>query len=269
MEALSAKLSKYLSPQVYSSIFTGDRSVEIASNRKKLTVFFSDIVEFTTITDRLEPEEITSLLNRYLTEMSKIALTYGATIDKYVGDAMLLFFGDPESKGANQDAEACVRMAIAMQRRLRELEREWRESGLQRSFQVRMAINTGYCTVGNFGSEDRMDYTIIGNEVNLASRLQSHAEPGGVLITHETYSLVKDIAPAEEQKPVHIRGFADPVRNYKILGLYDDLVEQGRVIREERDGVRILLNLERQDKVGAVQALESVLSRLRALPDAD
>jgi PAS domain S-box-containing protein len=269
LEALSAKLSKYLSPQVYSSIFTGDRSVEIASNRKKLTVFFSDIVEFTTITDRLEPEEITSLLNRYLTEMSKIALTYGATIDKYVGDAMLLFFGDPESEGAKQDAEACVRMAIAMQRRLRELEREWRESGLQRSFQVRMAINTGYCTVGNFGSEDRMDYTIIGNEVNLASRLQSHAEPGGILITHETYSLVKDIAPAEEQKPVHIRGFADPVRNYKILGLYDDLVEQGRVIREERDGVRILLNLERQDKVGAVQALESVLSRLRALPDAD
>jgi adenylate cyclase len=269
LEALSAKLSKYLSPQVYSSIFTGDRSVEIASNRKKLTVFFSDIVEFTTITDRLEPEEITSLLNRYLTEMSKIALTYGATIDKYVGDAMLLFFGDPESEGAKQDAEACVRMAIAMQRRLRELEREWRESGLQRSFQVRMAINTGYCTVGNFGSEDRMDYTIIGNEVNLASRLQSHAEPGGILITHETYSLVKDLAPAEEQKPVHIRGFADPVRNYKILGLYDDLVEQGRVIREERDGVRILLNLERQDKVGAVQALESVLSRLRALPDAD
>jgi adenylate cyclase len=201
--------------------------------------------------------------------MSKIALTYGATIDKYVGDAMLLFFGDPESKGAKQDAEACVGMAIAMQRRLRELEREWRESGLQRSFQVRMAINTGYCTVGNFGSEDRMDYTIIGNEVNLASRLQSHAEPGGILITHETYSLVKDIAPAEEQKPAHIRGFADPVRNYKILDLYDDLVEQGRIIREERDGVRILLNLEKQDKVGAVQALESVLSRLRALPDAD
>jgi adenylate cyclase len=269
LEALSAKLSKYLSPQVYSSIFTGERSVEIASNRKKLTVFFSDIAEFTAITDRLEPEEITGLLNRYLTEMSKIALTFGATIDKYVGDAMLLFFGDPETRGAKQDAETCVRMAIAMQRRLRELEREWRDSGLQRSFQVRMAINTGYCTVGNFGSEDRMDYTIIGNEVNLASRLQSHAEPGGILITHETYSLVKDIAPAEEQKPVHIRGFADPVRNYKLLGLYDDLVEQGRVIREERDGVRILLNLERQDKAGAVQALESVLSRLRALPDAD
>jgi len=268
LEALSSKLSKYLSPQVYSSIFTGERGVEIASNRKKLTVFFSDIAEFTAMTDKLETEEITSLLNRYLTEMSKIALKYGATIDKYVGDAMLLFFGDPETKGAREDAEACVRMAIAMQRRLRELQREWRDAGLQRSFQVRMAINTGYCTVGNFGSEDRMDYTIIGNEVNLASRLQSHAELGGILITHETYSLVKDIAPAEEQEPVHVKGFADPIRNYKILGLYDDLVDEGRVIREERNGVRILLDLERQDKAGALEALESVLSRLRALTDA-
>ena len=269
LEALSAKLSKYLSPQVYASIFTGERSVEIASTRKKLTVFFSDIAEFTSITDRLEPEEITSLLNHYLTEMSKIALTFGATIDKYVGDAMLLFFGDPETKGAKQDAEACVRMAIAMQRRLRELGREWQDAGLQLSFHVRMAINTGYCTVGNFGSEDRMDYTIVGNEVNLASRLQSHAEPGDILITQETYSLVKDICPTEEQRPVHVRGIADPVRNYKILGLYDELVEQGRVIREEHDGVHILLNLGRQDKAAALEALESVLSRLRALPDAD
>jgi PAS domain S-box-containing protein len=267
LEALSSKLSKYLSPQVYSSIFTGERSVEIASSRKRLTVFFSDIAEFTAMTDKLEPEEITSLLNRYLTEMSKIALERGATIDKYVGDAMLLFFGDPDTKGAEQDAVACVRMAIAMQRRLRDLQREWQEAGIQRSFQVRMAINSGYCTVGNFGSEDRMDYTIIGNEVNLASRLQSHAEPGSILITHETYSLVRNVAQAQEQKPVQVRGFADPIRNYKIVGLYDDLIEQGTVIREERDGLRILLDLARQDKAAAVEALEGVLSRLRALPD--
>ena len=269
LEALSSKLSKYLSPQVYASIFTGDRSVEITSNRKKLTVFFSDIVEFTSITENLEPEEITSLLNHYLTEMSKIALEYGATIDKYVGDAMLLFFGDPDTKGARQDAEACVRMAIAMQRRMRELQREWREAGHQRPFEVRMAINTGYCTVGNFGSADRMDYTIIGNEVNLASRLQSHAEPGAILMTHETYSLVKDIVPAEEQEPVQVKGFAKPIRYYNLLGLYDDLVSEGSVIREEDDGLRILLDLQRQDKARAIRKMENVLSRLRALPDGD
>jgi adenylate cyclase len=230
-------------------------------------VFFSDIVEFTSITENLEPEEITGLLNHYLTEMSNIALEHGATIDKYIGDAMLLFFGDPETRGARQDAEACIRMAVAMQRRMRELQREWREAGQQRPFEVRMAINTGYCTVGNFGSADRMDYTIIGNEVNLASRLQSHAEPGGILMTHETYSLVKDIVPAAEREPVQVKGFVRPVRNYRVLGLYDDLADEGRVIRDERDGLRILLDLQKHDKSAAIEIIETVLSRLRALPD--
>ena len=122
LEVLSTKLSKYLSPQVYSSIFTGQRNVEIASSRKKLTVFFSDIADFTATTDDLESEELTGLLNHYLTEMSKIALEHGATIDKYVGDAILAFFGDPETKGVKEDALACVNMAIAMQRRMRELQ---------------------------------------------------------------------------------------------------------------------------------------------------
>src|SRR5262245_44246128 len=262
LEILSTKLSKYLSPQVYSSIFTGQRGVEIASSRKKLTVFFSDIANFTATTDDLESEELTSLLNHYLTEMSKIALEHGATIDKYIGDAILAFFGDPETKGVKDDAIACVNMAIAMQRRLRELQFEWRDVGLEKPFQLRIGINTGYCTVGNFGSEDRMDYTIIGNEVNLASRLQSHADLGGILISHETYSLVKDAMLAEEQTAIQAKGFAKPVRNYKVLDRVDELIEQERVIREEQDGLRVFLDLQRLDKARAAEALKSILSRL-------
>jgi adenylate cyclase len=262
LELLSTKLSKYLSPQVYSSIFTGQRNVEIASNRKKLTVFFSDIADFTATSDDLESEELTGLLNRYLTEMSKIALEHGATIDKYIGDAVLAFFGDPETRGIKEDALACVNMAIAMQRRMRELQFEWRDAGLEKPFQLRIGINTGYCTVGNFGSEDRMDYTIIGNEVNLASRLQSHAELGGILISHETYSLVKDLVLAEEQGPIQAKGFAKPVRNYKVLDQLDKLIDQRRVIREEQDGLRIFLDLQKLDKASAVQALQSILLRL-------
>ena len=110
---------------------------------------------------------------------------------------------------------ACVNMAIAMQRRMQELQFAWRDAGLEKPFQLRIGVNTGYCTVGNFGSEDRMDYTIIGNEVNLASRLQSHAELGSILISHETYSLVKDTILAEEQDPIQAKGFAKPVRNYR------------------------------------------------------
>ena len=264
LEILSTKLSKYLSPQVYSSIFTGQQSVEIASNRKKLTVFFSDIVDFTATTDDLESEELTGLLNHYLTEMSKIALEHGATIDKYIGDAILAFFGDPETRGVKEDAMACVNMAIAMQRRMRELEFEWREAGLEKPFQLRIGVNTGYCTVGNFGSVDRMDYTIIGNEVNLASRLQSHAESGGILLSHETYSLVKDIVLAEEQDPIEAKGFAKPVRNYKVLDQFDKLIGERRVIREEQDGLRVFLDLQKLDKGNAVQALKSILSRLES-----
>jgi adenylate cyclase len=263
LAALSRKLAKYLSPQVYNSIFTGAQSVEIASNRKKLTVFFSDIADFAGTTEKLESEELTQLLNRYLTEMARIALEFGATIDKYIGDAVLAFFGDPESKGVKQDARDCVRMAIAMQRRMRELQWEWQELGAEKPFQMRIGINTGFCTVGNFGSEDRMDYTIIGNVVNLASRLQAQVDPGGILIGYETFALVKDDVATEEQSAMTAKGLAEPIRCYKVLGIYDELVRQGSVIREEEDGLRLLLDLRKQDRAHAIEVLESVLTRLK------
>src|SRR5262245_21983630 len=263
LEALSTKLSKYLSPQVYSSIFSGSKEVKIVSSRKKLTIFFSDIADFTATTDDLESEELTTLLNHYLTEMSEIALAHGATIDKYIGDAVLAFFGDPETRGVKEDAIACVNMAIAMQRRMRELQAEWRDRGSQKPFQLRIGINTGYCTVGNFGSEDRMDYTIIGSEVNLASRLQSHAELGGILLSHETYSLIKDHVLAEERTPIHAKGIAKPVRNYEVSALVDDSVKQGHALYEEQEGLRVLVDLQKLDKAKAVKALERVFTRLK------
>lgn len=264
LEALSSKLSKYLSPQLYQSIFAGKQNVEIASKRKKLTVFFSDIAAFTETTDNLESEELTDVLNHYLTEMSAIALEYGATIDKYIGDAVLLFFGDPESRGVKEDARACVLMALAMQRRMRELEQEWRNRGLERPFRIRMGICTGFCTVGNFGSRDRMDYTIIGNEVNLAARLEAAAEPGGILLSNETNALVQDIVLTEEQPPMTVKGFARPISNYKIVGTYEDLVEEGRVVLQEKEGLRVLVDLTKQDKAQAIAALEEVLSQLKS-----
>jgi class 3 adenylate cyclase len=145
---------------------------------------------------------------------------------------------------------------------MEELQFEWRDSGLEKPFQLRIGINTGYCTVGNFGSEDRMDYTIIGGTVNLASRLQSHAEPGGILISHETYSLVKKLFVAMERAPIQAKGFIKPIRNYKLVGQADGLMDQGRIIREERDGLTVLLDLQKLDKATAVPALKSILSRL-------
>jgi class 3 adenylate cyclase/PAS domain-containing protein len=266
LESLSSKLSKYLSPQLYKSIFSGEKNVEVASQRKKLTIFFSDIAGFTETTDVLESEELTSLLNQYLTEMSSIALEYGATIDKFVGDAIMLFFGDPETRGAKEDAVACVRMAIAMQKRMRDLQAEWRERGQEHVFQLRIGVNTGYCTVGNFGSDDRVDYTIIGNEVNLAARLQSHADLGGILLAHETYSLVKDAVFAEETGTITVKGFARPVRTHRVAGLYDDTALEGRIIRHEQDGLILTIDrkkLTRKRKAEAIKALQEAVGQLK------
>jgi DNA-binding response OmpR family regulator len=263
LETLSSKLSKYLSPQIYQSIFRGDQNVEISSKRKKLTICFTDIAGFTETTDNLESEELTNVLNHYLTEMSVIALQHGATIDKFIGDAILLFFGDPESKGVAEDAKACVMMAIAMQRRMRELEQEWRNRGLLRPFRIRMGITTGFCTVGNFGSRDRMDYTIIGNEVNLAARLQSATEPGSILLSHETNALVQGLVMTEEQPPITVKGFPKPISGYKLVGTYDELVKAGRVVLEERDGLHVLVDLTKQNRTDVIEILEGILSKLK------
>lgn len=213
---ISAKLSKYLSPQVYRSIFSGERDVEISTERKKLTVFFSDIKDFTATTERLQPEELTEILNEYFTEMSKIAEAHGATIDKFIGDAIVAFFGDPETKGTAEDARACVLMALEMQTRLTELEKVWRSRGLEHPFRARMGINTGYCNVGNFGSEERMDYTIIGAEANLAARLEGIAEPGGIVVSYETYAHVRDQISATALEPVRFKGIARDVIPYRL-----------------------------------------------------
>ena len=266
LETVLSQVGKYMSPQLYQAIFSGEQKVEIASKRKKLTLFFSDIANFTEITDQLESEELTALLNQYLTEMSKIALEYGATIDKFIGDAMVLYFGDPETKGVKKDAAACVQMAIAMQRRLKNLQVEWREQGLiDRPFETRIGINTGYCTVGNFGSEDRMDYTIIGSEVNLAARLEANADAGGILLTYGTYSLVNDWLLAEEQEAIAMKGFAKPIGTYRVTGIYDELAAEGRVIHRDQTGLSLTIErdkLSREDKAKAIQTLKEVQARL-------
>lgn len=109
-----------------------------------------------------------------------------------------------------------------------------------------------------------MDYTIIGSAVNLTARLQSHSEIDGILLGHETYSLVKDDVAVEEQTPIKVKGFAEPVRCYKVLGLYDDLAEEGSVIREESDGFKVLLDLQKRDRAAAVAALEAIVAKLKA-----
>ena len=244
LESLSNQLSKYLSPQVYDSIFSGKQDVTLTSSRKKLTVFFSDIAGFTEAADRLESEELTQLLNQYLTEMSQIALEHGATVDKYMGDGILIFFGAPESRGVREDALACAQMAIAMRRRMHDLTDHWRDSGVERPLRVRMGIHTGFCTVGNFGSEDRLDYTIIGRGVNTAARLEAAAHPGEILLSYETFALVRGQIQCEEEGEIEVRGAAYPVTTYRVVDSYENLQAASRHFSERHPKVMVDLDLD-------------------------
>ena len=143
---------------------------------------------------------------------------YKRQIDKYVGDAIVIFFGDTDSAGVKQDALKCVNMAIAMQNRMRELENQWAQKfGLREPLQMRVGVNTGYCTVGNFGSEDRLDYTVIGGQVNLASRLESIAKPGSILISFDTHSQVSEDIECIEVESVQVKGIKEEVRVFEVV----------------------------------------------------
>jgi len=243
LATVSMKIAKYLSPQIYKSIFSGEKDVAIATERKKLTIFFSDIQNFTSMSERLQPEELTDLLNEYFTEMSAIAEQHGATVDKFIGDAILAFFGDPETKGVEEDARACLSMAMAMQRRLVELNIDWRRRrGLHDPFMVRMGINTGYCNVGNFGSSDRMDYTIIGAEANLAARLQSIAEPGSIVVSYETFALVQDMVRVRRLEPVRVKGINRDVVPYVVEGEAQEA--PASVINAYGNGMNVFIDVD-------------------------
>jgi adenylate cyclase len=262
---LAQSLAKYLSPQVWETIFTGQRSVRLETQRKKLTVFFSDIKDFTELSDELEAEALTDLLNAYLKEMSKICLQYGGTIDKFVGDSLMVFFGDPSSNGAKDDALSAVSMAIAMRNQMKVLRQQWRNQGITKPLEIRMGLNTGYCTVGNFGADTRMDYTIIGREVNLASRLESAADSNEILISQETYSLVKDLIACHDKGNIWVKGFTRPVQIYQVADFRHCFEQPPKYIEHELPGFNMSLdtsNLSSYDKEKVIKALNEAARHL-------
>jgi class 3 adenylate cyclase len=177
-----------------------------------MTVVFTDIRNFTTYTDNLEPEELFGLLDKYISEMTRLIHHFDGTLDKIIGDGMLIFFGDPLPM--EDHAQRSVLMALEMQKKARELNQEWRCFGYD--FGMGIGINTGYMTVGNIGSDMHMDYTVIGNQVNVASRLESQARAGQILVSQRTFSRVKDIVEAEKIGEILVKGVKNPVLTYNI-----------------------------------------------------
>jgi class 3 adenylate cyclase/HAMP domain-containing protein len=209
----ASRLQRYLSPALAESILTGERDVEFGSSRKFLTIFFSDVRGFTASAEQMEPEELVAELNDYLSEMTDIVFKHGGTLDKYVGDAVMVFFGDPVPQ--DDHARRAVLMAFEMRERMTELRGRWLHK-YHETFEIGIGIATGWVTVGDIGSAARSDYTVLGNQVNLASRLADRAEAGQILVTERTMMAVDDFAEGTIIDEISLKGINRPIKIYEL-----------------------------------------------------
>lgn len=259
------KLSRYVPPTVWNAINQG-REASLKTERKRVTIFFSDIQGFSALSEELEAETLTDLLNQYLTDMVKIASHHRGTIDKFMGDGIMVLFGDTNSDGLKSDCLRCIAMAVAMRKRMRELETHWFNKGVKKPLKIRMGINTGYCTVGSFGTSEYMDYTVLGTHVNLASRLESAADPGEILISHETWALIKDVVMCRDKGEINAKGFSHPIKVYQVVDFRKDLGKQQSYFEERFEGFSMHLDLEKIrnfDKDKIVEHLELTAEKLK------
>ena len=216
MVSVINKLTRFVPPQVWEPIVKSDSPVTVSNKRAKLTIMFSDIVGFTELSDSLSADNLADILNTYMHCMTLIANKHGAVLDKFIGDGMVCFFGEPNSRGARQDALDCIAMAIDMRREMRTLRQKWRLMGFEGLY-IRIGITTGYCHVGNFGSNNRLSYTLIGKEANLAARLESSAGKDEILVSESTYDYICHNYECHHAGAFKLKGFDNKVNAWQVL----------------------------------------------------
>jgi len=224
---IRSAFSRYLSPKVVEQIVQNPELLNLGGEKRIMTAFFSDVAGFTTISEKLPPSRLVTLLNEYLSEMSRIINDLDGTVDKYEGDAIIAFWGAPLPM--DRHAEMTVLAAVLQQRKLAQMRREWREEGRD-ELVVRMGINTGPMVVGNMGSRERMDYTMMGDSVNLAARLEGANKYYGsyIMASEFTYELVKDRFFCREVDMVRVQGKDTPIRLYEVIEEMDRITERQR-----------------------------------------
>ncbi len=216
LQAGQQLLRRYVPEQVAEAVLS-DRHEDLGQHeRRKLTIFFSDLVGFTDLSDEMEPEDLATVLNDYFTEMSAIARKHGGTVDDLIGDAVLVLFGAPDFTDDRDQALRAVQMAVEMQNAMGPLNERWASAGIPETLIVRMGINTGVATVGNFGSAERTKYTALGKQVNIAARIQSQCEPGKVLLGQATWLLVRDEIPCTPKGELELKGLRKPMPAYEV-----------------------------------------------------
>ncbi len=214
-EKLRSRLERYHSPQVVDMILKtaeGSKDDLLEAKDVSVTILFTDIVGFTRLSERLNPLDVNMLLNQYFSRMTDVIFEYEGTLDKYVGDRIMAVFGAPLEK--DDDAERAVRAALKMRK---ELAMMMKEASSEKRFDVRLGINTGHVVAGNIGSPKRMDYTVIGDSVNIASRLESSAEPNQILIGEETFRHVKGKFKTKKVGSKTFRGKTKSIMVYEVL----------------------------------------------------
>ena len=244
LQKASDRLSKYLSPQICEQIFS-DVEFDTGTGRKKLTIFFSDIVNFTSITESMEAEELSGFLNFYLTNMCEIALKHGGTIDKFIGDSVMIFFGDPQSKGPEQDALACCNMGLEMLAFVEKNEELFKEQfNFPEKLEIRIGVHSGVCSVGNFGSDQRLDYTVIGRAVNVAARLEQAAPKNSMLFSNSTKSLLGDNFQVSDSIEVKAKGIDRPIIGY----ILTNKVSKRSLVTVKEEGISLKFDPSIVDK---------------------
>jgi len=209
---LQNALSRYF-PHALAQRIIKENKTDLKPSYKELTILFSDISGFTKWSSDKSPEDVHNFLNEYLESMAEILFAHGGTVDKFMGDGILAFFGDPFEQPKH--TEQCVKAAIAMQKKVREMADKWKPIVGIDLF-VRVGINTGKVIVGNLGTKTRIEYTVIGAAVNLAQRMESNAPVGGILVTKDVKEKVKDAFNFPERKDITVKGYAETIEAYVV-----------------------------------------------------
>jgi adenylate cyclase len=213
---ITSVFGKYVSPVVIDTLIKNPDQLNLGGEKRNITIFFSDIRGFTPISEKLDPEELVRLLNEYLTEMSSIIIKNNGLVDKYMGDAIMAFWGAPIDQPNH--AEMACSSSLEMMDKLKELQKKWKKEGIP-SFDIGIGLNSGDAIVGNMGSSKRFDYTAMGDNVNLASRLEGLNKTYGtnIIISENTYKIVKDKFKARKLGTVTVKGKKKPIVIYELL----------------------------------------------------
>jgi adenylate cyclase len=213
-ETVRTNLSRYLSPQIVDRIVQNNVQLNLDGDRKVVTVLFSDIRNFTTITESRPPDQLITILNEYFTSMAETVFEQRGSLDKYIGDAIVAVFGSLIS--LENPARNAVAAAVAMMNRLPELNRRWEER-FGFSMNIGIGVNTGEVFLGNIGSPERMEFTVIGDAVNVASRFSGLAKPGQILVTKETLAHLGPDFPVREHPPAEVKGKSGKLEVFEVI----------------------------------------------------